>query len=196
MDWVDTARELADDPLVRWVVGEGVRGIARRVQRWRPGAAAHSEAGPAPALIPQGTETPVTVTSESTTGEQLAESLLQGVGNEQMRAATRLLGAHRGGFWLRRFVDQEQELTAAADKPVIDRSGTHPSVDWDAIGLLMLSRPSAFNGSSSELAVLEVAASLVTRCAVQLGQVIRAVDDTEFRLILRALEDAAYGDAR
>ncbi|MDX3025386.1 hypothetical protein [Streptomyces acidiscabies] len=196
MDWMDTARELADDPLVRWVVGEGVRGIARRVRRRRPGAAAHSETGPAPAPNFQGAETPVTVTSESTTGKELAESLLQGVGNEQMRAATRLLGAHRGGFWLRRLLDQEAELTAAADKPVIDRSGTHPSIDWDAIGLLMLSRPSAFNGSSSELAVLEVAASLVTRCVVQLGQVIRAVDDTEFRLILRALQEAAYGEAR
>ncbi|MER6913985.1 hypothetical protein ABT354_20120 [Streptomyces sp. NPDC000594] len=136
----------------------------------------------------------MTSISESITGEQLADSLLQGVGAEPMRAATTLLGRHRGGFWLRRFLDQEQELTTAADKPVIDRRGTHPSVDWDAIGLLMLSRPLAFGGSSSELAVLEVAASLVNRCGVQLGQVIRAVDDSEFRLVLRAMQEAAYGD--
>ncbi|NWF30161.1 hypothetical protein HW130_28545 [Streptomyces sp. PKU-EA00015] len=120
----------------------------------------------------------MTVTSDSTTGEQLALSLLQGVGNEQMRAATRLLGAHQDGYWLRRLLEDEHELTAAADKPVIDRRGKHPSVDWDAIGQLMLARPWAFKSSSSELAVLEVAASLVTRCAVQLGQALRVVDNT------------------
>ncbi|MEU9274882.1 hypothetical protein [Streptomyces sp. NPDC048341] len=38
-----------------------------------------------------------TTVTDGRTGEQLAEELLQGVGNEQMRAATRLLGAHRNG---------------------------------------------------------------------------------------------------
>ncbi|MFB7852781.1 hypothetical protein ACFC34_38005 [Streptomyces sp. NPDC056053] len=136
------------------------------------------------------------VTGNSTTGAELAADLLRGVGNENMRAATRLLGAHRGGFWLRRLLEQEHELTAAADKPVIDRTGTHPSIDWDTIGLLMLSRPSAFKSSTSEMAVLETAASLVSRCPVQLGEVIRAVDESELRLILRALEEAAYGEER
>ncbi|MFI5748894.1 hypothetical protein ACIBBE_23865 [Streptomyces sp. NPDC051644] len=114
----------------------------------------------------------MTVTSESTTGDQLADSLLQGVGNEQMRAATRLLGAHRDGYWLRRLLEEEAELAAAADRPVVDRSGMHPSVDWDAVGLLMLSRPGALKCSRSEMAVLEVAASLVTplRGAARLGR--------------------------
>jgi hypothetical protein len=198
MDWMDTARELTDDPLVRWVVGEGVWGIARRVRRGRDSAVTHSEAGPATtALDAEETEIPVTtMVEDGRTGGQLAEELLQGVGNEGMRAATRLLGAHRNGYWLRRLLEDEAELSAAADKPVIDRCGTHPSVDWDTIGLLMISRPGALKCSRSEMAVLEGAASLVSRCAVQLGEVVRVVDETELRLILRALEETAYGEAR
>lgn len=181
---------------MRLVAGEGFRGTARRVRRGYRDVAAHSEAWPATASTTERTEIPVMVTGNSTRGAELAADLLRGVGNENMRAATRLLGAHRGGFWLRRLLDQEHELTAAADKPVIDRTGTHPSVDWDTIGLLMLSRPSAFKCSSSEMAVLETAASLVSRCPVQLGEVIRAVDESELRLILRAMEEAAYGEER
>ncbi|MYX18387.1 hypothetical protein GTY67_34525 [Streptomyces sp. SID8374] len=44
----------------------------------------------------------------------------------------------------------------------------------------------------SEMAVLETAASLVSRCPVQLGEVIRAVDESELRLILQALGEAAH----
>ncbi|WP_412075613.1 hypothetical protein ACLF6K_06785 [Streptomyces xanthophaeus] len=61
----------------------------------------------------------------------------------------------------------------------------------------MFSRPSAFKSSISEQAVLEAAASLVTRCPVQLGRAIRRnVDGAEFRLILKAMQEAAYGEAR
>lgn len=195
MEWMDTVRELAEDPLVRTAVGEGFRAILRRVRRGRGSAAAHSEAVPAiPAGATEGMETPMANATDTTTGEQLAEELLQGVGNEGMRAATRLLGAHRDGFWLRRLLDDEAELSAAADKPVIDRRGVHPSVDWDTIGLLMLDRPWVLKCSRSEMAMLEVAASLVSRCAVQLGAVVQAVDEDELRLILRALQETAYGD--
>ncbi|MFD9469897.1 hypothetical protein [Streptomyces goshikiensis] len=38
-----------------------------------------------------------------TTGAELAAKLLQGVEHEHVRAATRLLGSHRDGFWLRSF---------------------------------------------------------------------------------------------
>lgn len=48
---------------------------------------------------------------------------------------------------------------------MIDWTGTRPSIDWDTIGLLMLSRPSAFKFSTSEMAVLETAAPLVSRCS-------------------------------
>ncbi|MGW3200064.1 hypothetical protein ACWDBD_36970 [Streptomyces sp. NPDC001118] len=196
MEWMHTVRELAEDPLVRLVVEESVRGIARRVRRGRGSAATHSEAGPTTTVLgTEGTEISVTTVADDRTGEQLAEELLQSVGNEGMRAATRLLGAHRDGYWLRRLLEDEAELSAAADKPVIDRSGAHPSVDWDTIGLLMLDRPGALKASRSEMAMLEVAASLVRRCAVQLGTVVQAVDEHEFRLILQALQEAAYGDA-
>lgn len=113
-----------------------------------------------------------------------------------MWAATRLLGAHCNGYWLRRLLEEEPRRTEAADKPVIDRNGRHPSVDWDAIGLLMLSSPYVFNSSRRELAVREAVASLVSRCGVQLGTVAQAVDDHEVQLILRALQETAYGEAR
>ncbi|MFJ5952573.1 hypothetical protein [Streptomyces noursei] len=66
--------------------------------------------------------------TDTMTGEQFAEDLLNGVGNECMQAATRFLGAHRGGYWPRRF-EEDQELTAAAGCPLIDRGGRHPSVN-------------------------------------------------------------------
>ncbi|MEU2717778.1 hypothetical protein [Streptomyces sp. NPDC007205] len=94
MEWIDAVRALAEDPLVRLVAGEVVRGSARRVRRGRGSAAAHSEAGPATtARDAEGTEIAVTTVADDRTGEQLAEGLLQGVGNEWMRAATRLLQA-------------------------------------------------------------------------------------------------------
>ncbi|MEU7260664.1 hypothetical protein AB0B21_33380 [Streptomyces rimosus] len=105
----------------------------------------------------------MTVTDEIT-GQQLTESLLKGVGNKQMWAATRLLGAHRDGYWLRRLLD-EARLSVAVET-VIERSGRHPSVDWDTLGHLLLARPRALKCSSSELAVLEVTASLVFCCRV------------------------------
>ena len=123
------------------------------------------------------------------TGEQIAEDLLLGVGNERMRAATRLLGAHQDGYWLRRLLDEEEDLTRAADQPVIDRSSA-PSVNWDTIGLLLATSRHALKASASEMAMLEVAASLMARCGVQLGTVLRVVDDTELRLIRRALDEA------
>ncbi|WP_406424170.1 hypothetical protein OH809_03335 [Streptomyces sp. NBC_00873] len=136
----------------------------------------------------------MTVTSDGMTGDELAESLLQGVGNERTRAATRLLGAHRDGYWLRRLID-DQELADAVGGPLIDRSGINPAVSWDALRRLMLTLGWSRRASRSEVAVLEIAASLVGECAVQLREVIHAVDRCEFRLILRALEEAAYGDA-
>ncbi|MER8003932.1 hypothetical protein [Streptomyces sp. NPDC095613] len=132
----------------------------------------------------------MTSVTDDRTGGQLAEDLLQDVGNERMRAATRLLGAHRGGFWLRRLLAEEAELG-----PLIDRSGSHPSVAWDSVGVLLLSKPGALNCSRSEMAMLEVAESLVSRRAVQLGAVVQVVDESELRLILRALEEAAHSDA-
>ncbi|MGW0999199.1 hypothetical protein ACWD5V_39230 [Streptomyces sp. NPDC002523] len=198
MEWIDTARELADDPLVRWAVGEGVRGIVRRVQRGRGSAAAHSEAGPATtAPDAEGTEIAVTTVADDRTGEQLAESLLQGVGNEWMRAATRLLGRHRDGYWLRRFLTEQDAQPEHLQ--YVDRSGTHPSVNW--IGLahrLMnefpLTETPPIQGSRSELAVLRIASSLTGAAPLNLKAALDALDETELRLVQRAITEAATGE--
>ncbi|WP_318199180.1 hypothetical protein [Streptomyces sp. SCL15-4] len=148
MEWMDAVRALAKDPLVRLAVREGVREIARRARRGRGSAAVHSEARPATAVPSAGgTEKLVTTTVDGRTGEQLAEDLLRGVGNEYMLAATRFLGAHRDGFWLQRFAE-DQELAAAAGRPLIDRSAKHPSVDWDPVGHLLMLTGSPVTRSS------------------------------------------------
>ncbi|MER8001621.1 hypothetical protein [Streptomyces sp. NPDC095613] len=86
-------------------------------------------------------------------------------------------------------------MRAHTDPPLHGGSGSHPSVAWDSVGVLLLSKPGALQCSRSEMVMLEVATSLVSRRAVQLGAVVQAVDESELRLILRALEEAAYGDA-
>ncbi|MET7904620.1 hypothetical protein ABZS86_25410 [Streptomyces sp. NPDC005355] len=196
MEWIEALGEVVQNPLVRLAADRVVRGIVRRVWRDRPAETAHSEAGPVTAPHAEETETPVTTVADDRTYEQLAEELLRGVGNARMRAATRLLGAHRGGYLLQRMLEEEMELMLATDRSVIDRGGAHPSVDWRALGHLMLTRPGALKSSTSEWVVLEVAASLVSSCAVQLGDVVQALPEDEVRLILRALEEAGLGDAR
>ncbi|MGW7104388.1 hypothetical protein [Streptomyces sp. NPDC054838] len=126
------------------------------------------------------------------TGPELAESLLQDTDDEGTRAATRLLGAHDDGFWLRRLM-ADRTLETAADRPLTKRSGARRTVDWDAVGRLMLTLGWSRRASRSEVAVLEVAASLVGGGAVQLRQVIEALDEAELRLVLRAMEEAAHG---
>ncbi|MFE5550021.1 hypothetical protein ACFQ71_40590 [Streptomyces sp. NPDC056534] len=131
--------------------------------------------------------------TDDVTGGELAESLLREVDNQGMRAATALLGAYRDGLWLRRFLD-DPELEAVAGSPLIDRSGSHPSVGWNVVGRLMLTLGWSHRALGSETAVLEFAASLVGSGSVQLQQVIQAVDGDEFRLLVRALEEAAYSE--
>ncbi|QGZ47277.1 MULTISPECIES: hypothetical protein [Streptomyces] len=140
-------------------------------------------------------EMPVTVVSDGTKGQELAERLLEGVVNEPMRAATKLLGAHSDGYWLRRLTD-DQELAALVDEPLIDLSGRCPTLDWDGVGHLLKTPGWSQGASRSQAAVLEFAASLVSRCPVQLGKVTHAVDDGEFQLLLAAMEEASYGDPR
>ncbi|MFE4658180.1 hypothetical protein ACFRFJ_16035 [Streptomyces hydrogenans] len=191
MEWMDTVRELAEDPLVRMAAGEVFRAIVRRVRRGSSSAAAHSEAVPAtPAGTTDGTETPMTNTVGTMAGRQLAEDLLVDVGNETMQAATRFLGAHRDGYWLRRF-EEDEELTAAAGGPLIDRDGRHPSVDWRAVGrLLNLTGSPVTRSSYSEALALEFAASLVGECPIQLRSPIAVFDDAEFTAALQALRTA------
>ncbi|GHB51001.1 hypothetical protein GCM10010347_20900 [Streptomyces cirratus] len=132
------------------------------------------------------------MTADRMTGPQLAQSLLQDTDDESIRAATRLLGDHDDGFWLRRLME-DRTLETAADRPLVKRSGAHRSVDWEALGRLMLTLGWSRRASRSEVAVLEVAASLVGGCSVQLRQVIEALDEAQLRLVLRAMEEAASG---
>ncbi|WP_033027271.1 hypothetical protein, partial [Streptomyces rimosus] len=99
--------------------------------------------------------------AQDTTGEQLADSLLQGVGNEQTRAATKLLGRHRDGYWLRRFLGEEESQTGPF--ACIDRAGTQPSINWYGVATHLIgdtvggaSTHTPIVGSRSELAVLGV----------------------------------------
>ncbi|MEU0271863.1 hypothetical protein [Streptomyces sp. NPDC006307] len=139
----------------------------------------------------------MTTVADDRTGEQLAESLLQGVGNEWMRAATRLLGKHRDGYWLRRFLTEQDSQPEHLQ--YVDRSGTHPSVNW--IGLahrLMnefpLTDAPPIQGSRSELAVLRIATSLTGAAPLNLKAALEALDETELDLVQRAITEAATGE--
>ncbi|MCY0954169.1 hypothetical protein [Streptomyces sp. H27-S2] len=122
-----------------------------------------------------------------TTGAELAAKLLHDVSDEQVRAATRLLGSHQDGFWLRRFTG-DRELTNLVDRPLIDKTA---GIDWEALTRLMRTPGWSRRASAGEIAVLEFAVSLVGDCAVNLRQVVHAVDDSEFQLLLGALREAA-----
>ncbi|AVI00058.1 hypothetical protein C5L38_33815 (plasmid) [Streptomyces sp. WAC00288] len=197
MEWMDTLRELAETPGVQWAAEALVRGIARRVRRGGRSAAAHSEAGPATAAgDTEGTETVMTTVTGGKTGEELAEDLLRGVGNEWMRAATRLLGGHRDGYWLRRFLDKQDAQPEHLQ--FLDRSGTHPSVNWDGIGHRLMSEfpltdTPPIQGSRSEMAVLRIATSLAGATPLNLQASLDALDETELRLVQRAITEAATG---
>ncbi|MEU6674181.1 hypothetical protein [Streptomyces sp. NPDC046925] len=135
----------------------------------------------------------MTVMADTTTGEQLAQSLLRDVHDERKRAATRLLGAHHDGVWLRRFTG-DLDLSAAAGQPLIDRGGACPAVDWTAVRKLRLSLGWSRRASAEDLAVLEFACSLLGSGAVELRHVMQTVDRETFRLLLRAMEEAAHAD--
>ncbi|MER5873365.1 hypothetical protein [Streptomyces sp. NPDC002044] len=124
-----------------------------------------------------------------TTGAELAAKLLHDVSDEHVRAATRLLGAHQDGFWLRRFTG-DRELTNLVDRPLIGKTA---GIDWEALTRLMRTPGWSRRASGGEIAVLEFAVSLVGDCAVNLRQVVHAVDDSELRLLLGALREAAHG---
>ncbi|MCX4783708.1 hypothetical protein [Streptomyces sp. NBC_01264] len=97
---------------------------------------------------------------DSRTGEELAAVLLKGLRNESMKAAIRLLGADRNGYWLRRLL-YDEGLNAAADVPLIDRSHRPPRVGWDALERLLKRNPGSFTAPGGDTTVLEVALSLV-----------------------------------
>ncbi|MFD5805757.1 hypothetical protein [Streptomyces sp. NPDC127020] len=117
------------------------------------------------------------------------------MGDGPVRAATRLLGAHGNGYWLRRFTE-DQELSEAADQLLIDRSGAHPRIDWDSVGFLLTAFDAPTRHSSaSEVAVLEFADSLVGRCHIQLRHIIDALGHAALQRAAHALHEAAAADS-
>ncbi|MFJ2061232.1 hypothetical protein ACIOMM_35700 [Streptomyces sp. NPDC087908] len=67
-------------------------------------------------------------------------------------------------------------------------------MDWNVVRRLILTLGWSHRALGGEVAGLEFAASLTGSGAVQLQQVIEAVDGEEFRLRVCALEEAAYGE--
>ncbi|MFD3681490.1 hypothetical protein [Streptomyces sp. NPDC058613] len=67
--------------------------------------------------------------------------------------------------------------------------------DWDGLARLLRTPRWSRRASGSEVAVLEFSVSLVGDCAVNLRQSIHAVGEADFQLLLRALREAAYGEA-
>ncbi|MFD7615802.1 hypothetical protein [Streptomyces sp. NPDC059802] len=129
---------------------------------------------------------------DTDSGPALAESLLHGIGNENWQAATRLLGAHRDGYWLRRFLTDEPVASGLWGSPRVITSADDdsPSIDWGVIsGQLAANAGHWPKASSSESAMLQVAASLMGKWAVDLLHVVHVLDDTELRLVLRALAE-------
>ncbi|MFJ2742701.1 hypothetical protein ACIO3O_23890 [Streptomyces sp. NPDC087440] len=130
----------------------------------------------------------MTDTVEDTAGTALAQVLVERVTDPCKRTATRLLGSYADGYWLRRHQD-EAVLSREADLPVLHRAGGATCMDFDAIGLLLLAGPAALGGSPADVAVLEIAASLTTRCGVQLGQTVQHVSAADWTLILGAFAE-------
>jgi hypothetical protein len=117
----------------------------------------------------------------SLTGEKLAVRLLQGLGNERIQAAVQLLGAHRQGFWLRELLRADGVLHDALQ---IDPAEPPPStywIDWKRIGELL---DEGLRKSSSELAVLRVAASVAGDYPIVLHEVMHPLDRSEAKAVM------------
>lgn len=133
-----------------------------------------------------------------TTSEKLLADVTRGIGNEQMLAATRLLAEHDDAFWLRQFLDAEDFAThkryeRATEIPDVTlRSPFHlgpiQHLRWDQIGdLLREGLPT----SSSETAILAVAASLVGEYSINLRDVLAVLDDHQVQLVIAAITAAS-----
>lgn len=126
-------------------------------------------------------------TTAHTSGPELERRLLQDVGNESVIAAVKLLGGHRDGFWLREFLDPASSAHAAVNAVDVLEGG-QPWIDWHIVDELLENRK--LKQSSSELAVLAVAASIAGPHRVNLARVLRAVDEDELSLVVTALTEA------
>ncbi|WP_329460863.1 hypothetical protein [Streptomyces sp. NBC_01431] len=123
-----------------------------------------------------------------TGGQELAHCLLYGVEDVSARVATRLLGQHRSGYWLRQF------CVPAADAPsglwyVLDLAQSPPSVNWWHVCAALQDR-ACFRESAADLAMLEIAASIAGPHRVNLRAALGLLDDQEQALALDALAEA------
>ncbi|MER5618112.1 hypothetical protein [Streptomyces sp. NPDC002215] len=110
--------------------------------------------------------------------------------DEGMRAATRLLGRYRNGYWLRRFLDEAPQREHLQS---IGRTGPYPKVFWPWISVRLASERSVcspiepFKASSSELAVLRTASSLAGGTAIVLKDVLEVLDGSELMTVQQVI---------
>ncbi|MFD7922503.1 hypothetical protein ACFV3R_25165 [Streptomyces sp. NPDC059740] len=119
------------------------------------------------------------MTGDTATVPDLARTLLEGVGNEAVNAAVGLLAAHQDGFWLRELLEPDGALASA-----VTREEGRPWVEWDAVGALI---DHGLPQSSSEIAVLAVAASIAGQHRVNLHRVFRSIDNSDIKAVVTAL---------
>ncbi|MET9016924.1 hypothetical protein ABZX74_39610 [Streptomyces olivaceoviridis] len=132
------------------------------------------------------------------TPQTLFSDVTSGVGNEQMLAASRLLSQHDDAYWLRQFLDPEDFAThrryeRVTEIPDVTRrspfhSGPIQHLRWDQIGDLLREGVPA---SSSETAVLAVAASLVGEYDINLRDILAALGDDQVQLVIAAIAEAS-----
>lgn len=144
-------------------------------------------------------------------GLRLARWLTDSIGNHQMRTATLMLGFYQDGYWLRRFT-QDSALAGmiASTEPetrhlgggmslVLSRTSPEPpaSIDWQRVADLLrtpelLADEDAEPGTDApHLAALEIAVSLAAGRPVDLCRAARVLPASDWREILRHLENAA-----
>ncbi|OXY89639.1 hypothetical protein [Streptomyces diastatochromogenes] len=120
----------------------------------------------------------------------LARQLVESVGNHQRRRATVVLASFRGGYWLRRFI--EEPALGAVEPP--DRP---TAVNWAGV-LELLRTPELLDDHRREpgtmgphLTVLEIAASLAAGHPLDLRRAAMQLSGAEWRDVLLRMESAA-----
>ncbi|MEU7427923.1 hypothetical protein [Streptomyces sp. NPDC040750] len=138
--------------------------------------------------IYQETEAPATLLAPQ--AAVMAQQLVEGVDNPQMRQATVVLAYFRAGYWLRRF-SEEPMLGAVVptDRPT--------SVNWASV-LELLGTPELLNDHRREpgtmgphLTVLEMAASLALGHPLDLRRAAMQLSGAEWRDVLLRMGSAA-----
>ncbi|MFE2103852.1 MULTISPECIES: hypothetical protein [unclassified Streptomyces] len=120
----------------------------------------------------------------------MARQLVESVGNHQMRRATVVLASFRGGYWLRRFIEEPAlDAVEPYDRPT--------SVNWAGV-LKLLRTPALLDDNRREpgtmgphLTVLQIAASLAAGHPLDLRRAAMQLSGAEWRDVLLRMESAA-----